>query len=51
VKAEKVQPSWVEPEQVITLLEGAPKGRKPIVATLAGAGSGWGRRLRSTGAM
>ena len=38
VKADKVQRSWVEPEQLIALLDNAPKGHKPILATLAGAG-------------
>ncbi len=30
--------SWVEPEQLMTLFDAAPKGHRPILATLAGAG-------------
>lgn len=38
VKAAKPERTWVEPEQLMTLLEAAPKGHRPILATLAGAG-------------
>jgi integrase len=30
--------SWVEPEQLMALLDGAPRGHRPVLATLAGAG-------------
>lgn len=30
--------TWVEPEQLLALLDAAPKGHRPILATLAGAG-------------
>ena len=38
VKAPKVQRSWVEPEQVPSLIEGASAYMRPVVATLIGAG-------------
>ncbi|MBS1889418.1 MAG: site-specific integrase [Actinobacteria bacterium] len=38
VKADPPARTWVEPEQLIALLEAAPKGHRIIVATLAGAG-------------
>lgn len=37
-KVEKVQRSWVEPEQALTLLDGASSPMRPVVATLLGAG-------------
>lgn len=30
--------TWVEPEQLVTLLEAAPKGHRPVIAVPAGAG-------------
>ena len=38
VKAEPPRRTWVEPEQLVALLEAAPKGHRPILATMAGAG-------------
>jgi integrase len=38
VKEPKPQRSWVEPEQLMALLDAAPKGHRPMLATLAGAG-------------
>ena len=38
VKVAKVQRSWVEPEQLLALIEAADEYHRPIVATLAGAG-------------
>ena len=38
VKAPKVQRSWVEPEQALSLLEGGSTYRRPVIATLIGAG-------------
>lgn len=38
VKAPKVQRSWVEPEQVPSLIDGASVYMRPVVATLLGAG-------------
>jgi integrase len=38
VKAAKPQRTWVEPEQLIALLEAADPYHRPILATLAGAG-------------
>jgi integrase len=38
VREPKPRRSWVEPEQLLALLEAAPGGHRPIVATLAGAG-------------
>ncbi len=38
VKALPPRRTWVEPEQLLTLLDAAPKGHRAILATLAGAG-------------
>lgn len=38
VKAPKVQRSWVEPEQTLTLMEAASPYMRPVIATLMGAG-------------
>ena len=38
VKEPKPRRSWVEPEQLLTLLDAAPKRHRPLLATLAGAG-------------
>jgi integrase len=38
VKEPKPQRSWVEPEQLMALLSGAPAGHRPVLATLIGAG-------------
>lgn len=38
LKESKPRRSWVEPEQLMALLDGAPAGHRPILATLAGAG-------------
>ena len=38
VKAPKPQRTWVEPEQLVTLIESADRYHRPIIATLAGAG-------------
>ncbi len=38
VKAPKPQRTWVEPEQLLALVEGADTYCRPVVATLAGAG-------------
>lgn len=38
VKAPKVQRSWVEPEQALSLLDGASTHMRPVIATLIGAG-------------
>ena len=38
VKAPPPAPIWVEPEQLLTLLDSAPKGHRVILAVLAGAG-------------
>lgn len=38
VKAPKVQRSWVEPEQALSLLEGGSTYMRPVIATLLGAG-------------
>ena len=38
VKAPKTRRSWVEPEQALPLIEGAPRSLRPLVATLIGAG-------------
>jgi integrase len=38
VKEPKPKRSWVEPEQLMTLLEAAPRGHRPVSAMLAGAG-------------
>jgi integrase len=38
VKAPKVRRSWVEPEQALSLLDGASAYMRPVVATLLGAG-------------
>ena len=37
-KVPKTQRSWVEPEQALTLLDGASTYMRPVVATLLGAG-------------
>lgn len=38
VKEKAPRRSWVEPEQLPTLLDAAPKGHRVVLATLAGAG-------------
>ena len=38
LKEPKPQRSWVEPEQLMALLAAAPRGHRPIFATLAGGG-------------
>jgi len=38
VKAAKPQRSWVEPDQLMALLDGADSWHRPVIATLAGAG-------------
>jgi integrase len=38
LKESKPQRSWVEPEQLMALLDAAPAGHRPVLATLAGAG-------------
>jgi integrase len=38
VKARKPQRTWVEPEQLLSLIEAADTYHRPILATLAGAG-------------
>jgi len=38
LKEAKPQRSWVEPEQLMALIEAAPTGHRPILALLAGAG-------------
>lgn len=38
VKEPKPQRAWVEPEQLLALLDCAPRGHRPILATMAGAG-------------
>ena len=38
VKAARPQRSWVEPEQLMALLDHAPDRLRPVLATLAGAG-------------
>lgn len=38
VKADPPKRTWVEPEQLLTLLDSAPKGHRAVLATLAGAG-------------
>jgi integrase len=38
VKAPKPKRTWVEPEQLLTLIEVADTYHRPILATLAGAG-------------
>lgn len=38
LKEPRPQRSWVEPEQLMALLKAAPKGHRPVLATLAGAG-------------
>ena len=38
VKAPKMQRSWVEPEQALSLIEGASRSMRPVIATLIGAG-------------
>jgi integrase len=45
VKAAKVQRSWVEPEQLMGLIEAADEYHRPILATLAGAGLRVGEAL------
>jgi integrase len=38
LKESKPRRSWVEPEQLMALLEAAPRGHRPVLAMLAGAG-------------
>ncbi len=38
VKEPEPRRSWVEPEQLMALLDAAPKGHRPMLAALAGAG-------------
>jgi integrase len=38
VKESTPRRTWVEPEQLLTLLDGAPKRHRAVLATLAGAG-------------
>jgi integrase len=38
VKADKPRRSWVEPEQLMALLDGSDSWHRPVIATLAGAG-------------
>jgi integrase len=38
VKEPQPHRAWVEPEQLIALLDAAPRGHRPLLATLAGAG-------------
>jgi integrase len=38
LKEPKPRRSWVEPEQLLALLEAAPSGHRPVLATLAGGG-------------
>jgi integrase len=38
VKESTPMRAWVEPEQLLALLDAAPRGHRPILATLAGAG-------------
>ena len=38
VKADPPRRTWVEPEQLLALLDAAPKGHRAVLATLAGAG-------------
>jgi integrase len=38
VKAPKVQRSWVEPEQALSLVDGGSAYMRPVIATLIGAG-------------
>jgi integrase len=38
VKEPKPRRTWIEPEQLLALLDAAPRGHRPILATLAGAG-------------
>jgi hypothetical protein len=38
LKEAKPQRSWVEPEQLMALLDAAPTGHRPVLALLAGAG-------------
>ena len=38
VKAPPPRRTWVEPEQLLALLDAAPAGSRPLLATLAGAG-------------
>jgi integrase len=38
LKEPKPRRSWVEPEQLMALLDAAPAGHRPVLATLAGAG-------------
>jgi integrase len=38
VKVDTPTRTWVEPEQLMALLESAPKGHRAVLATLAGAG-------------
>ena len=38
VKEPDPRRSWVEPEQLMALLDAAPPGHRPVLATLAGAG-------------
>ncbi len=45
VKVEKPQRTWVEPEQVMALLDAADTYLRPLVATLAGAGLRIGEAL------
>jgi len=45
VKAPKPQRTWVEPEQLIALLEAADTYHRPLLATLAGAGLRVGEAL------
>jgi len=45
VKAPRVRRSWVEPEQLVTLLKAADEYHRPILATLAGAGLRVGEAL------
>ena len=45
VKVAKPQRTWVEPEQLLALLEAADTYHRPILATLAGAGLRVGEAL------
>lgn len=45
LKSTRPRRSWVEPEQLMALLESAPGYRRPLLATLAGAGLRIGEAL------
>lgn len=45
VKVQRVQRSWVEPEQLLALLDAADRYHRPVIATLAGGGLRVGEAL------